>query len=177
MRDAARTSGSLEPLELEVDRTNPKSRWCVGGREDPEISQIERSSPTPQSASINASLQLCSSRRWATYPRDVKTAFLQSKPTTRKVPLACEQPSDETLPGLGHCLMQCMYKVEKAGIHIEMYRCVRCICICIYRVLLRGSHPSNQSISRVFPASSHPEVTCLLCVFFGVCLKTDCKGV
>ena len=49
---------------------------------------------------VNTVLQLCASRRWAARVKDVKTAFLQSRPTSRKTPLVCRQPRDEPLPGL-----------------------------------------------------------------------------
>ena len=99
-RQAAIDQGDLRPLELSEDHTNPKSRWCVVGWKDPQIHQIERSAPTPSSASLNVVLQMIAARRWSGYLRDVKTAFLQSKPTDRRVPLACAQPRDEGLPGL-----------------------------------------------------------------------------
>ncbi|CAE7473706.1 GIP, partial [Symbiodinium necroappetens] len=99
-RQDAIEKGELQPLELSEDDTSPKSRWCVVGWKDPQIHQIERSAPTPSSASINVVLQLIASRRWCGYLRDVKTAFLQSRPTDRRVPIACMQPRDECMPGL-----------------------------------------------------------------------------
>ena len=99
-KEAAVKDGKLEPLELTADTTKPKSRWCVVGWSDPHVHQIERSAPTPSSAAVNTVLQVNASRRWSTFVRDVKTAFLQSRPTSRQTPLACQQPVDETLPGL-----------------------------------------------------------------------------
>ena len=99
-KNAAVKDGKLEPLELTADTTKPKSRWCVVGWSDPHVHQIERSAPTPSSAAVNTVLQVNASRRWSTFVRDVKTAFLQSRPTSRQTPLACRQPDDETLPGL-----------------------------------------------------------------------------
>ncbi|CAE7561146.1 unnamed protein product, partial [Symbiodinium sp. CCMP2456] len=100
VKKAAIESGQLAPLELTADVSSPKSRWCVIGWRDPQIHQIERSAPTPSSNAIYTVLQLASSRRWTSFVKDVKTAFLQSRPTDRKTPLACSQPRDEPLPGL-----------------------------------------------------------------------------
>ena len=99
-KKAAVDNEELEPLEMTEDRSQPKSRWCVVGWADPHVHQIERSAPTPSSAAVNTVLQVNASRRWTTYVKDVKTAFLQSRPTSRKTPLACNQPRDECLPGL-----------------------------------------------------------------------------
>eukprot|EP00435_Cladocopium_sp_Y103_P020466 s1075_g5.t1 len=92
--------GHLKAIELETDATNPKSRLCAVGWQDPQIMEVERSSPTPLSTSLYACLQLAASRRWKTRVKDVKTAFLQSLPTTRSKPLACRLPRDETPAGL-----------------------------------------------------------------------------
>ena len=94
------SEGHLEALPLETDRKSPKSRWCAIGWLDPQILEVERSSPTPLSTSINTCLQLSASRNLKPRVKDVKTAFLQSFPTTRRKPLACRQPRDEPLPGL-----------------------------------------------------------------------------
>ena len=91
--------GHLEAIELEQDQQNPKSRLCAVGWLDPQIHEVERSAPTPLSASIHCCLQLSATRRWKTKVKDVKTAFLQSLPTTRSKMLACRQPKDEPLPG------------------------------------------------------------------------------
>ena len=45
-------------------------------------------------------MALTAGRQWSAFVKDAKTAFLQSKPTTRKQKLAVKQPSDESLPGL-----------------------------------------------------------------------------
>ncbi|CAE7497850.1 MOD1, partial [Symbiodinium microadriaticum] len=100
VKKAAIETGQLAPLELATDFSSPKSRWCVVGWKDPLIHQIERSAPTPAGNAVNTVLQLAASRRWTTFVRDVKTAFLQSRPTDRATPLACTQPKDEPLPEL-----------------------------------------------------------------------------
>ena len=100
VKKAAIETGQLAPLELATDFSSPKSRWCVVGWRDPLIHQIERSAPTPAGNAVNTVLQLAASRRWTTFVRDVKTAFLQSRPTDRATPLACTQPKDEPLPEL-----------------------------------------------------------------------------
>ena len=76
-----------------------KSRWCVIGWMDPMIHEIERSAPTPLTSSMYIFMQVCASRHWEARVKDAKTAFLQSKPTTRKRKLACRMPKDETFPG------------------------------------------------------------------------------
>ena len=92
--------GHLDSVPLEQDHTSPKSRWCVVGWLDPDVHEVERSSPTPLSSSLYCCLQLAAARKWKTRIKDVKTAFLQSLPTTRSRKLACRQPRDESLPGL-----------------------------------------------------------------------------
>ena len=76
-----------------------KSRWCVVGWEDPHIHEIERTAPTPLTSSMYLFLQLSASRKWSARAKDAKTAFLQSRPTTRKKLLACRMPADEAFPG------------------------------------------------------------------------------
>ena len=92
--------GQLEAVPLEKDHTSPKSRWCVVGWKDPDVHEVEGSAPTPLSSSLYCCFQLAASRHWDARVKDVKTAFLQSLPTTRTRKLACRQPSDESLPGL-----------------------------------------------------------------------------
>ncbi|CAK9044748.1 unnamed protein product [Durusdinium trenchii] len=96
----AMQEGHMEAVPLQVDQRNPKSRWCVVGWQDPDVLEVERSSPAPLSTSIYTCLQLAASRQWKTHIKDVKTAFLQGRPTTRTRRLACRQPRDEALPGL-----------------------------------------------------------------------------
>ena len=71
----------------------PRSRWCVVGWQDPQVHEIERSAPTPLTSSIYLFLQLSASRKWNAFVKDAKTAFLQSKPTTRQQKLACRMPA------------------------------------------------------------------------------------
>ena len=77
----------------------PKSRWCVVGWKDPHIHQIERAAPTPLTSSMYLALQLSASRKWVAFGKDAKTAFLQSRPTTRVQKLACRMPTDEQFQG------------------------------------------------------------------------------
>lgn len=92
--------GQLEAVPLEKDHASPKSRWCVVGWKDPDVHEVDRSAPTPLSSSLHCCFHLAASRHWDARVKDVKTAFLQSLPTTRTRKLACRQPSDESLPGL-----------------------------------------------------------------------------
>ena len=77
----------------------PKSCWCVVGWKDPHIHQIERAAPTPLTSSMYLALQLAASRKWVALGKDAKTAFLQSRPTTRVQKLACKMPADEAFEG------------------------------------------------------------------------------
>lgn len=92
--------GHLEAVPLEKDHTSPKSRWCVVGWKDPDVHAVGRSAPTPLRSSLYCCFQLAASRHWDARVKDVKTASLQSLPTTRTRKLACRQPRDEPLPGL-----------------------------------------------------------------------------
>lgn len=71
-----------------------KSRWCVVGMEGPSHPQVERAVPTPLTSSVYLTLQLAASRKWKAYSKDAKTAFLQSRPTTRR-----RMPPDEAFQG------------------------------------------------------------------------------
>ena len=48
----ALTQGHLQAIELEADATNPKSRLCAVGWQDPQVLEVERSSRTPLSTSF-----------------------------------------------------------------------------------------------------------------------------
>ena len=76
-----------------------KSRWCVIGWEDPDIHEIERSSPMPTDATINMSGQIIATRKWQILFRDVTQAFSQSLKSNRKRPIACRQPRTGGFPG------------------------------------------------------------------------------
>ena len=76
-----------------------KSRWCVVGWQDPMIHRIERAAPTPLTSSMRLFFQLAACRKWPARVKDAKTAFLQSKPTTRSRKLACRMPRDEAFEG------------------------------------------------------------------------------
>ena len=80
----------------DLQRSQGGALW---GWKDPMIHEIERSAPTPLTSSMYLFLQLCSSRKWTARAKDAKTAFLQSRPTTRRRKLACRMPKDETFPG------------------------------------------------------------------------------
>ena len=92
----------FDPSEFQEGEENaaaPKSRWCVVGWQDPMITSIERSAPTPLSSSVYLALQLSATRKWPIYIKDAKAAFTQALPTTRKQLLACTQPKDGLFPG------------------------------------------------------------------------------
>jgi len=76
-----------------------KSRWCVVGWQDPDIHEIERSSPMPSDTAINVSAQMMAIRKYKVTARDVKQAFSQSIKSNRRRPLACRQPRTGGFPG------------------------------------------------------------------------------
>ena len=55
-----------------------KSRWCVLGHRDPDIRQLERSSPTPQTSSIYTFLFVAAVLQRDVTLGDFKSAFMQS---------------------------------------------------------------------------------------------------
>ena len=76
-----------------------KSRWCVVGWQDPDIHEIERSSPMPTDSATNLAAQIIAVRKWKLRFRDVQQAFAQSLKSNRKRPLACRQPRTGPFPG------------------------------------------------------------------------------
>ena len=55
-----------------------KCRWCVLGHRDPDIRQLERSSPTPQTSSIYTFLFVAAVLQREVTLGDLKSAFMQS---------------------------------------------------------------------------------------------------
>ena len=55
-----------------------KCRWCVLGHRDPDIRQLERSSPTPQTSSIYTFLFVAAVLQREVTFGDLKSAFMQS---------------------------------------------------------------------------------------------------
>ena len=55
-----------------------KCRWCVLGHRDPDIRQLERSSPTPQTSSIDTFLFVAAVLQREVTLGDLKSAFMQS---------------------------------------------------------------------------------------------------
>ena len=55
-----------------------KCRWCVLGHRDPDIRQLERSSPTPQTSSIYTFLFVAAVLQREVTLCDLKSAFMQS---------------------------------------------------------------------------------------------------
>ena len=55
-----------------------KCRWCVLGHRDPDIRQLERSSPTPQTSSIYTLLFVAAVLQREVTLGDLKSAFMQS---------------------------------------------------------------------------------------------------
>eukprot|EP00959_Pyramimonas_sp_CCMP1952_P075778 1583988-Pyramimonas_sp.AAC.1 len=67
----------LKPVEGVEALPEPKSRWCVHGRQDPDSESLEVYAPTPQSESILACLQVACSFGWSLAIADAKNAFCQ----------------------------------------------------------------------------------------------------
>ena len=94
------TSRMVDSWKTIDDGVIAKSRWCAHGFKEPDIDELLRSSPTPQTESIYTAFQLLASRRWTASMVDIKASFNQSDKTTCKNPLYCSQPADGPLPGL-----------------------------------------------------------------------------
>ena len=77
-----------------------KSRWCVVGWHDPDIHEIERSSPMPRDETIKVAAQVIASRQWKLRFRDVIAAFSQSLESNRRRPIASRQPKGDLFPAL-----------------------------------------------------------------------------
>ena len=58
------TSRMVDRWKSTDDGIIAKSRWCAHGFKDPDLDELSRSSPTPQTESIYTVFQLLASRRW-----------------------------------------------------------------------------------------------------------------
>merc|ERR1712117_634989 len=76
---------------------NPKARWIIIGFEDPDVFQLEGTSPTPQLQSINIFVSIAAGLDETIYQGDLEEAFLQGKQTKREIYV--EQPP-EGVPGM-----------------------------------------------------------------------------
>lgn len=74
--------------------SDPKSRFCVTGWQDPHVLEIERAASTPPFQALYVSMQHSATRRWHCRIRDFKKAFRQSKNTSRRHKLAVRLPRD-----------------------------------------------------------------------------------
>eukprot|EP00971_Amphidinium_carterae_P332368 6466496-Amphidinium_carterae.1 len=73
----------LDPY-LRVDkRVEAKSRWVVQGFWDPDLEQINRSTPCPTAQDLMLTLQLLAALEVEAFTADVRTAFMQSEPGLR----------------------------------------------------------------------------------------------
>ena len=66
------------PVKVLEQRQKAKCRWCVLGHRDPDIRQLERSSPTPQTSSIYTFLFVAAVLQREVTLGDLKSAFMQS---------------------------------------------------------------------------------------------------
>lgn len=64
-----------------------KARLVILGYQDPELSNLERDSPTLSKLSQNLLLQLCVSNKWEIGSFDIKTAFLRGSADNRTLGL------------------------------------------------------------------------------------------
>ena len=76
----------------------PKARWIVLGFEDPDVFQLETTSPTPQLQSINIFLSVSAGLGQEVWQGDLEEAFLQGKRTNRELYII---PPQELLDILG----------------------------------------------------------------------------
>ena len=75
-----------------------KARLVILGYQDPELSNLERDSPTLSKLSRNLLLQLCVSNKWEIGSFDIKTAFLRGRADSRILGL---EPPPELRAKLG----------------------------------------------------------------------------
>ena len=81
-----------------VPSRKAKARLVILGYQDPELSNLERDSPTLSKLSRNLLLQICVSNRWEIGSFDIKTAFLRGRADSRMLGL---EPPEELRAKLG----------------------------------------------------------------------------
>ena len=69
------------------EHSGPKSRWILQGFHDPDIAELSRSVPTPETADVPLCLQLMASMQAKAFVADVSQAFSQGVVGQRKQPL------------------------------------------------------------------------------------------
>ena len=84
-----------------------KARWIARGDRDPDVFQVESSSPVIGRDTMFLGLQLIASKRWRIHFADFSQAFMQGGLLDRSEPLFCEMPTGGPVTGVDStCLLQ-----------------------------------------------------------------------
>ena len=111
-----------KPGECVGAASKAKCRWCVLGHRDPDIRQLERSSPTPQTSSIYTFLFVAAVLQGEVTLADLKSAFMQSDKDLSERPqgqLYASLPLDASLlptgPGSRKVIWLCLSMLRLPG--------------------------------------------------------------
>ena len=69
-----------------------KSRWTVQGFHDPDITELNRTVPTPEASTVPLTMQVMASKKCRAFNADAKKAFMQGLRGARPKPLYAYQP-------------------------------------------------------------------------------------
>lgn len=87
-----------------------KARWIARGDKDPDVFQVESSSPVIGRDTFFLGLQMIASKRWRVHFADFSQAFMQGSALNRHSPLYCELPTGGPVPGIDS---QCLIQIHK----------------------------------------------------------------
>ena len=76
----------------ETQPCKAKSRWIVRGDKDPDLFNVESTSPVVSRDSLFLGLQVVASHQWVLHFADFSQAFMQGSDISRSEPLFCEIP-------------------------------------------------------------------------------------
>ena len=79
----------------EEQHCKAKSRWIVRGDKDPDLFNVESTSPVVSRDSMFLGLQVITSHQWQLHFADFSQAFMQGDTIDRQEPLFCEIPCDQ----------------------------------------------------------------------------------
>ena len=77
-----------------------KARWIARGDKDPDVFQVESSSPVISRDSFFLGLQIIASKRWKMHFADFSQAFMQGGQLSCQEPLYCEMPHGGPIDGM-----------------------------------------------------------------------------
>ncbi len=77
-----------------------KARWIARGDKDPDVFQVESSSPVIARDSFFLGLQIIASHKWRMHFADFSQAFMQGTKLNRQEPLYCEMPHGGPINGM-----------------------------------------------------------------------------